>query len=93
LTTEIDVHLGKLLRRRRMALGLTQKQVAALIGVRFQQIQRYECGATHVTAARLWQLAKALGIHVGDLYDGLEAVLARAERLAMNQAVTWKQTA
>ncbi len=45
MTNEIDRHLGKRLRQRRRTLGLTQQQIAEAVGVRFQQIQKYECGA------------------------------------------------
>ncbi|MDR6626975.1 helix-turn-helix transcriptional regulator [Caulobacter segnis] len=68
---DIDVHLGKRLRRRRRLLGLTQQQLAETVGVRFQQIQKYECGANRISAARLWQLAEALEVPVGYFYDGL----------------------
>ena len=68
---KIDVHLGKRLRRRRRLLGLTQQQLAGACGVRFQQIQKYECGANRISAARLWQLSEALEVPVGYFYDGL----------------------
>lgn len=74
---DIDLHLGKRLRRRRRLLGLTQQQLAAVCGVRFQQIQKYECGANRISAARLWQLSLALEVPVGYFYDGL-AELATA---------------
>ena len=67
----IDVHLGKRLRRGRRLLGLTQQQLAGACGVRFQQIQKYECGANRISAARLWQLSEALEVPVGYFYDGL----------------------
>jgi transcriptional regulator with XRE-family HTH domain len=67
----IDVHLGKRLRRRRRLLGLTQHQLAGTVGVRFQQIQKYECGANRISAARLWQLSESLEVPVGYFYDGL----------------------
>jgi transcriptional regulator with XRE-family HTH domain len=67
----IDVHLGKRLRRRRRLLGLTQQQLAGSVGVRFQQIQKYECGANRISASRLWQLSEALEVPVGYFYDGL----------------------
>ncbi|QUD86394.1 helix-turn-helix domain-containing protein [Phenylobacterium montanum] len=70
---EIDLHLGKRLRRRRRLLGLTQQQLADAVGVRFQQIQKYECGANRISAARLWSLAEALEVPVGYFYDGLAA--------------------
>ena len=68
---DIDVHLGKRLRRRRRLLGLTQQQLAGTVGVRFQQIQKYECGANRISASRLWQLSEALEVPVGYFYDGL----------------------
>jgi transcriptional regulator with XRE-family HTH domain len=71
IDSNIDVHLGKRLRRRRRLLGLTQQQLAGACGVRFQQIQKYECGANRISAARLWQLSEALEVPVGYFYDGL----------------------
>lgn len=75
----IDVHLGKRLRRRRRLLGLTQQQLAGACGVRFQQIQKYECGANRISAARLWQLSEALEVPVGYFYDGLSSETATRE--------------
>ena len=71
MTNEIDRHLGKRLRLRRRTLGLTQQQIAEAVGVCFQQIQKYECGANRISAARLWLLAKALESPVGAFFDGL----------------------
>src|SRR5579863_6574832 len=68
---DIDLHLGRRLRRRRRLLGLTQQQLAASVGVRFQQIQKYECGANRISAARLWRIAAALEVPVGYFYEGL----------------------
>ena len=77
----IDVHLGKRLRRRRRLLGLTQQQLAGACGVRFQQIQKYECGANRISAARLWQLSEALEVPVGYFYDGLADAAQREQAL------------
>ena len=77
---DIDLHLGKRLRRRRRLLGLTQQQVAVNVGIRFQQIQKYECGANRISAARLWQLAQALEVPVSYFYDGLAETPMRRER-------------
>ena len=74
---DIDVHLGKRLRRRRRLLGLTQQQLAGTVGVRFQQIQKYECGANRISASRLWQLSEALEVPVGYFYDGLSDAARR----------------
>ncbi len=82
MANDIDLHLGKRLRRRRRLLGLTQQQLAGAVGVRFQQIQKYECGANRISAARLWQLSEALEVPIGYFYDGL------SERQLMEPAVT-----
>ncbi len=71
MANEIDLHLGRRLRRRRRLLGLTQQQLASAVGIRFQQIQKYECGANRISAARLWQLSVALEISVSYFYDGI----------------------
>src|SRR5436190_21575888 len=68
---DIDVHLGRRLRRRRRLLGLTQQQLAGACGVRFQQIQKYECAANRMSAARLWQLSEVLQVPVSYFYEGL----------------------
>ncbi|HEX7948059.1 MAG TPA: helix-turn-helix transcriptional regulator [Phenylobacterium sp.] len=68
---EIDTHLGRRLRRRRRLLGLTQQELAHACGVRFQQIQKYECAANRMSAARLWQLAEVLEVPVSYFYEGL----------------------
>ena len=71
MPAEIDLHLGRRLRRRRRLLGLTQQQLGDRIGIRFQQIQKYECGANRISAARLWELAEALEAPVSYFYDGV----------------------
>ena len=67
---DIDIHLGRRLRRRRRLLGLTQQELADSCGVRFQQIQKYECAANRMSAARLWQLSKVLEVPVAYFYEG-----------------------
>jgi transcriptional regulator with XRE-family HTH domain len=84
MAAEIDLHQGRRLRRRRRLLGLTQQQLAVQVGVRFQQVQKYECGANRISAARLWELAEALETPISYFYDGLgesadRPVIAAAE--------------
>lgn len=76
---EVDLHLGKRLRGRRWRLGLTQQEVAASCGVRFQQIQKYECAANRMSAARLWQLGQVLSVPASYFYEGFEAVRNEAQ--------------
>jgi transcriptional regulator with XRE-family HTH domain len=67
---DIDVYIGKRLRRRRRILGMTQQQLAESIGVRFQQIQKYECGSNRVTAAKLFRLASSLNVPTNYFFEG-----------------------
>ena len=78
MENNIDVHLGKRLRRRRRLLGLTQQQLAGACGVRFQQIQKYECGQNRVSVSRLFQLAETLGVEPAALVAEVERRMARA---------------
>ena len=72
MASEIDLHLGRRLRRRRRLLGMTQQELANKVGVRFQQIQKYECGANRIRAGRLFDIAASLGVPVQYFYDGRE---------------------
>ena len=76
----IDLLLGRRLRNRRRLLGLTQNQLALMVGVRFQQIQKYESGANRISAARLWRFCQALEVPAAYFFDGLSPTpLAPAE--------------
>lgn len=76
MANNTDLHVGKRLRRRRRLLGLTQQQLAESIGIRFQQIQKYECGANRITASRLFELAVALNVPVNYFFEGLQTAPA-----------------
>jgi len=71
MVSDIDIAIGKRLRRRRIQLGLSQHDVASVAGVRFQQIQKYECGSNRIAASRLWLMAQALDISVSFFFEGL----------------------
>lgn len=68
----VDVHVGQKIRQRRWLTGMTQQRLAELVGIKFQQIQKYETGANRVSASRLWDIADALGVHVSFFFDGLK---------------------
>jgi transcriptional regulator with XRE-family HTH domain len=71
MSDRIDGYFGRLVRRRRQILGMTQYQLAEIVGVRFQQIQKYESGINKLSAARLWMIARALDVPVTYFYEGL----------------------
>lgn len=67
----VDVHVGKRIRHRRWLIGVTQQQLAEQVGIKFQQIQKYETGANRVSASRLWDISDALGVDVSFFFEGL----------------------
>ena len=68
----VDVHVGKRVRHRRWLTGMTQQQLAEQVGIKFQQIQKYETGANRVSASRLWDIAEALDVPVSFFFEGLD---------------------
>ncbi|HKK86070.1 MAG TPA: helix-turn-helix transcriptional regulator [Roseovarius sp.] len=68
----VDVHVGKRIRHRRWLVGMTQQQLAERVGIKFQQIQKYETGANRVSASRLWDIADALDVDISFFFEGLE---------------------
>jgi len=69
----VDVHVGKHIRHRRWLVGMTQQNLAERVGIKFQQIQKYETGANRVSASRLWNIADALGVEISFFFEGLES--------------------
>jgi transcriptional regulator with XRE-family HTH domain len=65
----IDQHVGKCLRTRRAALGMSQSDIGKAIGVTFQQVQKYEQGINRVSASRLQLLAHILGVPVAFFFE------------------------
>lgn len=79
MTHPVDEHVGKRVRHRRWMIGVTQQQLADKVGIKFQQIQKYETGMNRVSASRLWDIAEALEVPVSFFFEGLdEAGDARA---------------
>lgn len=68
----IDVNVGRRMRQRRWMLGMTQQQLAQNVGIKFQQIQKYETGANRVSASRLWDISDALEVPVSFFFEGLD---------------------
>lgn len=69
---DTDRHVGARIRERRIMLGLSQQQMADLIGVTYQQAHKYERGINRISAGRLYEISLVLGIPVGYFFDGLE---------------------
>ena len=70
-TQRVDRHVGAMIRERRIMVGLTQQQLAGLLGVTYQQTHKYEKGVNRVSAGRLFEIAQILEVPVGAFYEGL----------------------
>ena len=79
MTHPVDVHVGKRVRHRRWLVGMTQQQLAEQVGIKFQQIQKYETGANRVSASRLWDISRALQVSISFFFEGIEDQVEGAE--------------
>jgi transcriptional regulator with XRE-family HTH domain len=68
----VDVHVGKRIRQRRWMVGMTQQQLAEKVGIKFQQVQKYETGMNRVSASRLWDIAEVLDVPIAFFFEGLK---------------------
>lgn len=71
----VDIHVGQRLRIRRSLLGMSQEKLAEAIGITFQQIQKYERGTNRVSAGRLYQFSKILGVPIAYFYEQFGDIL------------------
>jgi transcriptional regulator with XRE-family HTH domain len=70
-TRRIDQHVGERIRARRAELGLTQEQLAQALQVSYQQVQKYETGANRISAGKIFEIARKLGVDVSYFFEGL----------------------
>ncbi len=82
-TDDTDRHVGAKIRERRLLLGLTQQELASLIGITYQQAHKYERGLNRVSAGRLYDIAQVLHVPAAHFFDGLEDL--HASRLSGQQ--------
>jgi transcriptional regulator with XRE-family HTH domain len=67
---DVDRLVGDRMRLRRLMQGITQQQLADLVGVTYQQVHKYEVGLNRITAGRLHQVAKVLDVEVAFFFEG-----------------------
>ncbi len=84
----IDLHVGRRLRELRMLNGLGQTEIAKLLGITFQQVQKYERGTNRVSASRLYDIAQALKVPVSYFYDDIPHELTDKSIAQRNKIVT-----
>lgn len=72
----VDVHVGFRLRQRRTLMGLSQEKLGAILGLTFQQVQKYERGANRISASRLFDLAQILNTDVNYFFQDMPTDVA-----------------
>lgn len=70
--TMIDRDIGSRIRKVRIALGMSQMKLSEIVGVSFQQIQKYESGANKVSIEKLRKISEALNVPIGYFIGGGE---------------------
>ncbi len=67
----IDRKIGQRVRTRRLEIGMSQERLAEMLGVTFQQVQKYEKGVNRIAASRLHDISSALDMPVARFFEGM----------------------
>lgn len=67
----VDIHIGKRIRLRRNLLNLSQERLAQMLGITFQQIQKYERGFNRISGSHLWDISQMLGVPIDYFYEDM----------------------
>ena len=70
----VDKHVGSRIRTRRLLVGLSQEKLGEGLGITFQQVQKYERGTNRISASRLQQASRVLGVPVAYFYEGVPPI-------------------
>ena len=75
-TGSIDKEVGSRVRMRRMSIGMSQEKLGDMLGLTFQQVQKYEKGMNRISVARLIEIAKVLGVDIHFFLNGVTSTTA-----------------
>ena len=85
LPNPIDIHVGKRIRLRRTVLQITQQQLADMLGLTFQQVQKYEKGFNRVGASRLWDISRVLNVPMGFFFEDIDETTLQRSPMMLNK--------
>jgi len=85
--SSIDAHVGSRVRLRRMLIGMSQEKLGELLGLTFQQVQKYEKGANRIGASRLFDISQILGVPVSYFFDDVSDEIASQHRAQTGRGV------
>ncbi len=72
-TGSIDKEVGSRVRMRRISIGMSQEKLGDMLGLTFQQVQKYEKGTNRISVARLVDIAKILGVDIHFFFNGIKS--------------------
>jgi transcriptional regulator with XRE-family HTH domain len=84
--SSIDRRIGQRVRARRLELAMSQETLAELLGVTFQQVQKYEKGVNRIAAGRLYDMAGALGLPIEAFFENFAPAKPARSRAAIARA-------
>ena len=90
----IDIHVGNRVRMARLISKMSQERLGEILGLTFQQVQKYEKGANRIGSSRLWQISKALRVDIAYFFKGLDDPAQGDARTmkAMDDAIAFVST-
>ena len=72
-TGSIDKEIGSRVRMRRISIGMSQEKLGDMLGLTFQQVQKYEKGTNRISVGRLVDIAKILGVDIHFFFNGIKS--------------------
>jgi transcriptional regulator with XRE-family HTH domain len=82
----VDPQVGSRVRLRRTLIGMSQERLGELLGLTFQQVQKYEKGVNRIGAGRLFDLSRILGVPIDYFYENVSAQATGPRGFAENEA-------
>jgi transcriptional regulator with XRE-family HTH domain len=77
-TSSIDKEIGSRVRMRRISIGMSQEKLGDMLGLTFQQVQKYEKGTNRISVGRLVDIANILGVDIHFFFNGIKSIKAEA---------------
>ena len=81
----VDAQVGSRVRLRRMLIGMSQERLGELLGLTFQQVQKYEKGVNRIGAGRLFDVARILGVPIDYFYESVSSQLSGNRGFSENE--------
>lgn len=80
---DADLHVGQKVRKARKAMDMSQTELGNLLGVSFQQVQKYEKGSNRIGSGRLWEISRVLRVPIDYFFDGID------DEVSSDTSVPW----